>query len=228
MRNLIRSTGLTALLGLPALTGCGNDNYDVAPKSIKEIDPEKRSIEFVIDTSGSMGGVFSGGKLKDAKEVYSIVLDRLNEYNQKNKNLEAGLIEFSSSANVLVNLSPFGYNALKEKISGLSAGGGTAIGIALAQAEREVDTGNGLKSIVLLTDGANENGKSPEEIYQNIIDTNNKSGDITTNLYIIAFDVDKKNFAELEKLGAKVYEAKTAQDLARTLTESLDMALEGK
>ncbi|MBU4241811.1 MAG: hypothetical protein KKF52_01130, partial [Nanoarchaeota archaeon] len=84
----------------------------------------------------------------------------------------------------------------------------------------------GKKYIVLLTDGENNEGKSPEEIFRMINESNEKTGDFKTQLYIIAFDTDKNNFKGLEKLGANVSEAKSVEALVKEMNKNTNLILE--
>lgn len=139
-----------------------------------------------------------------------------------------GLFYFSGNdVKCAVPVGNFNYNLLKSKVNGLEANSNTPHGVSLAYAEREIDkTGYVDKSIVLLTDGMNNIGESPQGIFQSIIKTNESYGDSKTNLYIIAFNTDPEYFNRLKNDGAVVYEAKDGSELSRVLKENAELILE--
>lgn len=207
------------------------DIYDVTPAAVKELDIKKKSLAFIIDTSGSMNDKLNGyKKIDSAKEALMQMLQKYKEHNDKDKDLEAGLFYFSSNNIVIcaVPISPFDYEKISSAVKNLGTSGGTPLGAALAYAERELDRqGTGMsKSIVMLTDGENTVGEEPGKIFRKIKETNEKAQDAPTSLYLVAFNTKKEPFKQLEEIGAKVYEAKNAAELSSTLCNTADMILE--
>ncbi|MEK6963272.1 MAG: VWA domain-containing protein [Nanoarchaeota archaeon] len=124
-------------------------------------------------------------------------------------------------------IGDFDYTTLTNKVSQLSATSGTPLGVSLAYAERSLDQlGDGAKSIVLLTDGQNTNGREPEEVFRQIQATNVQSGDRLTELYVIAFDTNPEYFQGLKDLGAHVFSAQDAGQLSTVLGQTKDLILE--
>jgi len=231
----IRLIGLAALV--LGLAGCDSatdeqsikDMYDTTPAVVRQIDTKKKSIAFVIDTSGSMNDKLNGErKIDSVKKSLDEILKIYNQYSEENNNVEAGVFYFSSyGVKNLVPIEKFDYNKITEKTRGLSADSGTPIGIALAYAERELDKkATGSKNIVLLTDGMSNSGVNPDDVWERILYTNKTIGDSPTNLYIVAFNTSKAYFKELAELGAVIYEAKDASELSQVLKDNTGKILE--
>ncbi len=227
--------GLAALL--LAGSGCEetdeaniNDIYNVTPSEVKQIDNQKKSIAFILDTSASMDNELNGEKKIDsAKKSLKEILNTYKEFNDVYGNVEAGVFHFTDWATVrnLVLIAKFDYNNLVKTINGLSPNSNTPLGISLAYAERELDKkASGRKNIVLLTDGMSNEGRDPDVVWKDIIETNDKIKDSPTTLYIIAFNTDKRYFKKLEELGVTVYEAKDAAGLSEVLRENTSRILE--
>ncbi len=241
MKN-IRLFGLAALV--LALVGCGSatdeqgikDVYDTTPAIVRQIDNKRKSVAFILDTSNSMDYRLNGERKIDiAKKSLDEILKIYKQYNDATGNIEAGLFYFSSEGmmSVVKNLVPIGkfdYNKLTEKFDKLTPQTGTPLGVALAYSERELDTkATGTKNIVLLTDGENSVGKEPYDIWKQILETNTKTGDSPTNLYVVAFNIKenlKKYFDGLKELDVIVYEAKDASELSQVLKDNTGRILE--
>lgn len=109
-----------------------------------------RDMIFVIDTSGSMGGV----SIEQARQGLLLALDRLRPGDRFN------VIEFNSVPNALFTESrPLTTRRLQQAkrfVSGLQAGGGTemhpALSLALTPGDED-ETGH-LRQVIFLTDGA--------------------------------------------------------------------------
>ena len=234
IRNVLYA-GLAALL--LSSSGCTKtdeadikDLYNVTPSAVRQIDNQRRSIAFILDTSGSMYDMLKGErKIDSAKKSLKEILKTYKEFNDANNNIEAGIFYFSGWATVnnLVPVEKFDYLNLVEKISRLEADSNTPLGRSLAYAERELDkNASGKKYIVLLTDGMNNTGREPSSVWKDIIKTNDEAGDSPTTLYVIAFNTNKEYFKGLEELGAIVYEAKDAAGLSEVLKENTRRILE--
>ncbi|MEK6963271.1 MAG: VWA domain-containing protein [Nanoarchaeota archaeon] len=102
----IRAAGLVALL---AMAGCGSgtdetgiqDVYDVTPKVIRPLQPGKKSVSFIVDTSSSMSSRIDGvRKIEAAKQSLQLVLAQYNAHNQQFYDIQAGLFDFGGWARV--------------------------------------------------------------------------------------------------------------------------------
>jgi len=227
--------GLAALAATAAISyaGCKKDTdelhvdnvYDVTNHNIRETDFNRHSAVYIVDTSGSMDENLNGERKIDlAKKSLHEIIDGYNVYDSQHHNLEIGIIKLNgdiATVERVMQLQPFDYNALSFAIDNLEASGGTPLGKALAYAERELDQyATGKRDLVLLTDGANTDGRDPSGVWQSIVTENNGSGDYPTRLSVIAFDTSKRNFAGLEAQGVKVYEAKDGAELQRVLLKN--------
>ncbi len=198
------------------------DYYDVTPKNVRSLKSAEKDIAIIVDTSGSMNDqVDDEKKIVTAKRNLNDMLEGIRDYQQKMQNeIKAGLFYFDDGVvKRSLPISDFDYSRLTTAVNKLEPDGSTPLGYALAYAERELDKhGSGHKSIILLTDGENTVGRNPDQIFSLIQSTNALYGDSQTTLYVVAYDTDKNNFAKLEQLGAKVYEARSASELTSVLT----------
>ncbi len=199
-----------------------DDYYDVTPKEVRPVKSAEKDIAIIVDTSSSMHDRVDGErKLVTAKRNLNDMLEGIRDYQQKMQNeIKAGLFYFDDGVvKRSLPIGDFDYSRLKTAVNKLEPDGSTPLGYALAYAERELDKhGSGQKSIILLTDGENTVGRDPRDVYRVIKSTNVAYNDTQTKLYVIAYDTDKDNFAKLEQLGAKVYEARSASELTSVLT----------
>lgn len=211
----------------PLVVGKVEPEYDVSPKTLSSVDLDTKSVMFVIDTSGSMDDAIKGTrKIDSAKQSLLAILETYKKYNDEHYTVEAGLRDLVSE-DPLAPFGKFDYNLLTSKVQSLGIHGGTPLGLALAGAERDLDAhAHGSKYIVLLTDGENNYGRDPAQIFRLIQDTNQASGDSSTELYVVPFNVSKDRFSRLENLGAHVKEARDGSELLEVLKYDTNMILE--
>ena len=106
---------------------------------------------FVLDRSGSMMGT----PLKTVKQAAHRIMDRLTERDR------ISIIAFDHKAEVLVpNQLATDIPAIKKRIDGLRAGGGTSVDDALKAGIEQLAKGkeDHVSQLLLLTDGENEHG----------------------------------------------------------------------
>jgi len=107
-----------------------------------------REVVFVLDTSGSMAGT----SIRQAREALALALERLVPQDRFN------VIEFNSYAHALFpdsrEATPDQVSRAISRVRGLEARGGTEMASALHLALRGGDTGNTVRQVVFLTDGA--------------------------------------------------------------------------
>lgn len=118
----------------------------------------RREIIFVIDTSGSMGGV----SIRQAKRALEFAIERLRDGDRFN------VIEFNSHTRLLFNLPrPASYMSREQAlrwVAALEAGGGTEMEPALEAALARDSGARGVRQVVFLTDGAVGNGDALFEV----------------------------------------------------------------
>lgn len=115
------------------------------------------NICFVLDCSGSMGGV----PLKTVKQATHKLIDRLTERDR------ISIITFDHKAKVLIENQPAtDLDNIKQKIDSLKAGGGTCIDDGLKAGIAQLASGKDdrVSQLLLLTDGENEHGDNARAI----------------------------------------------------------------
>lgn len=118
------------------------DSYEV---EYTEAGSGLNSICFVVDTSGSMGGA----PIEDAREA-------LNQFlSQVSGTTELALVEFSSSASTLVDLTPSA-SSMKTAVNALGSGGGTDITAGIAESTAVLRNAKGARTMILMTDGQSD------------------------------------------------------------------------
>ena len=107
-------------------------------------------------------------------------------------------------------------------IAKLEADGGTPIGEAMITAKRELDrTGLTRRHLLVVTDGENTDGFSPDRVAQAI---GRRPEAERPSMYFVAFDIDASRFARVRDAGSLVLPAANA----RELNDTLDSLLRGK
>ena len=135
-----------------------------------EIARNSADVVLVIDVSGSMQATdVTPTRLEAAKSAATTLVDQLPA------GYRIALISFSSGATVRQGLTT-DHGAVKSALSALVPGGGTALGTALSLALDQLGAGRGNASgararpamIVVLTDGASNEGVNPLSVVQQI------------------------------------------------------------
>ena len=200
--------------------------YAINQGAVRTVDESVASIAIVADTSGSM----SGRKNAQLREALGMMVDRLDTYRAQGRAIEAGLYGFTASGAAARTLVPFGAfsaDRFRDEIGSLPADGGTPLGRAIAYAERELDEhATGRRSLLLLTDGRNERGRNPVDVFGCVVEANRERADAPTQLYVIAFETDVDYFSGLMDHGAYVRDASGALELQETLLGNIRMILE--
>jgi Ca-activated chloride channel homolog len=132
-----------------------------AARPAVDVQPAGRAgtLELVVDVSGStMADDVAPTRLQAIEQAAMRVLDRVPA------DLRVGLVSFATEAETLVR--PTTDRALVgQRIAGLQANGGTAIGDALQQALDDVRASSPAArgaAVLLFSDGANSTGHDPE------------------------------------------------------------------
>lgn len=135
---------------------------------------DERNIVLVLDTSGSMSGTPIEETKKAATKFVNTILQ---------EDASIGIVTYEDSANQLSDFS-IDKNYLTEIAADISSGGGTNIESGLAEARSMLDSSNAKKKIiVLMSDGAPNEGKEGEELIAYADDI--KQGDIL--IYTLGF-----------------------------------------
>ena len=231
---------LTAALLLPGmLLACGPNarrerSRDAAPEP-ESTAPYQAEVEeslgaavaILIDTSGSMKERAPGDsrrKHEVAKEALDAMLDATDAFIARRPDfpIKIGVYSFSSGVRTLRPIQPYDRAAIKTVLANLPGpGGGTAIGDAMREARPDLyRAGVFRKYLLVVTDGENTNGRSPEDVAREI--WGKSQGGV--QVYFVAFDTSPEKFAFLKDVGGDVIAAGTGADL-RT---ALDGVYQGK
>ena len=139
------------------IKGIGGKVEDLPPDILEKLPRKPLDVVLVIDKSGSMDSTdYPPDRITAAKEAAKIFVNQLKEDDR------VAVVSFSSSTSTVVSFTSDKSSA-RGKIDRISTGGGTAIGegtitaLSVLEKSRE-DT---VKTIILLSDGAHNEGISP-------------------------------------------------------------------
>jgi Mg-chelatase subunit ChlD len=178
------------------------------------------SIAILIDTSGSMkerAGSDSRRKSEIAQEALAAMLDATDAFIARRPDfpIKIGIYSFSSSVRRLRPIQPYDRAAIKSVLASLPGpGGGTAIGDAMREARPDLyRAGTFRKYLLVVTDGENTNGRSPDEVAREI--WTKSQGGVQT--FFVAFDTSPEKFSFLKDVGGDVIGAGTGAELRTAL-----------
>lgn len=186
---------------------------------------------FCLDISGSMGGWIGNKKKIDiSKEAMRKVFTQIASYVQSHpeKKVEVGLCSFDHRVNLLQPLETFDQDKLERMIQPLQPSGNTAIGDAILLAFKEIlKSGVETKAILVMTDGENNRGISPELAVDAIKQDRNNRQVLTADVdvFLIAFDVNASVFEGVKKAGAIVVESRDQKSLEGVLSSIVEQVL---
>ena len=189
----------------------------------------------LIDTSGSMQD-----RVQDTDRILRRKIDiaqraaikLVNQFDafardHADQVIYVGIYEFSqrfkgSSTRTVIKLGPPNPAAAAPAISKMIADGDTPIGDAMIVAKRDIDaTGLSRRHILVITDGENNKGYSPQNVTQ-VIST--QAPEDRASIYFVAFDIAATKFNSVRDSGGLVLAASNESDLQGTL----DYLLSGK
>ncbi len=185
------------------------------------------AVAILVDTSGSMKEKAPGDsrpKYVVAQEALEAMLDATDAFIARRPDfpVKIGVYSFSSGARTLSAIQPYNRDAVRNVLASLPRpGGGTAIGDAMRAARPDLyRAGVFRKYLLVVTDGENTNGRSPEDVVREI--WGKSQGGV--QVYFVAFDTSPEKFAFLKDVGGDVIAAGTGPEL-RT---ALDGVYQGK
>ena len=178
------------------------------------------AVAILIDTSGSMRDLAPGDsrpKYVVAQQALQAMLDATDAFIARRPDfpIKIGIYSFSSSVRVLRPIAPYDRAAIREVLATLPRpGGGTAIGDAMREARPGLYRGGVFrKYILVVTDGENTTGRSPDEVAREIW----RKSEGAVQVYFIAFDTSPEEFGFLKEAGGDVIGAGTADELRQAL-----------
>ncbi len=178
------------------------------------------AVAILIDTSGSMKDRAPGdsrSKYQVAQESIEAMLDATDAFVARRPDfpIKIGLYSFSSSVHQLRPIQPYDRAAIRAALATLPGpGGGTAIGDAMREARPDLyRAGVFRKYLLVVTDGDNTNGRSPDDVAREIF----RKSEGAVQVYFVAFDTSPEKFAFLKEVGGDVIGAGTGTELRTAL-----------
>jgi Mg-chelatase subunit ChlD len=178
------------------------------------------AVAILVDTSGSMKEPAPGDsrpKYVVAQEALGAMLDATDAFIAKRPDfpVKIGVYTFSSSVRVQRPIQPYDKAAVRATIANLPRpGGGTAIGEAMREARPDLyRSGVFRKYLLVVTDGDNTNGRSPDDVAREIF----RKSEGAVQIYFVAFDTSPEKFAFLKEVGGDVIAAGTGAELKTAL-----------
>src|SRR5262245_21257247 len=178
------------------------------------------AVAILVDTSGSMRDVAPGDtrpKYVVAREALEAMLDATDAFVVKRPNfpIKIGVYSFSSSVRTLRPIQAYDRQAVRAALAALPfPGGGTAIGDAMREARPELyRAGVFRKYLLVVTDGDNTTGRSPDDVAYEIF----RKSEGAVQIYFVAFDTSPQKFAFLKQTGGDVIGAGTGSELRQAL-----------
>jgi Ca-activated chloride channel family protein len=193
--------------------------------------PDTVGLFFCLDTSGSMAGMMGKKRKIDiSKDAMRVVFKQIDDYVRANPNkkVKVGICGFSSKPAMVRPLAPFDLKALGSAIEGLRPTSSTAIGDATKMALVELLKSNDeTKAILVMTDGENNVGATPDKVVQAIKQNANNQHLATAgvDVFLIAFDVGGNLFKPVKDAGATVMESRDAASLQSIMTNLVEEVL---
>lgn len=178
------------------------------------------SVAIVVDQSGSMRDAARG----DSRPKYAVARDAILEMlattdsfiaRQPGFPIKVGLFAFAGDVSTLVPIAPYDREALRAALLAMPRpDGGTAIGDAMDVARAALyQSGTIRKYILVVTDGENTDGRSPESVAREIA----RRSDGAVKMYFVAFDIDADKFAFVRGVRGEVLGAGNAVALRASL-----------
>ena len=197
--------------------------------------PEREGLAaaILIDVSGSMeqpAGKGSGvPKIVSARRAALDLVEQFARYadDHKGEPVLLGIYEFSGRAGKpdcreVIAMGPPDRTRAAAAIQQMQPKGGTPIGSAMVIGKLALDsTGLSRRHLLVVTDGENTDGFTPEEVAAAI---GRRPGIEQPSIYFVAFDIAASRFNAVKSSGALVLEAADA----RALNDTLDTLLRGK
>jgi Mg-chelatase subunit ChlD len=198
----------------------GNGPEPEAPYQAEIEEGLGAAVAILVDTSGSMKDKAPGDsrpKYEVAQDALEAMLDATDAFVARRPDfpIKIGVYSFSSGVRVLRPIQPYDRAAIRETLARLPRpGGGTAIGEAMREARPDLyRAGVFRKYLLVVTDGQNTNGRSPEDVARDI--WRKSEGGVQT--YFVAFDTSPEKFSFLKEAGGDVIGAGSGTELRTAL-----------
>ena len=185
------------------------------------------AVAIVVDQSGSMRDTARGDrrpKYVVAREAILEMLATTDSFiaRQPGFPIKVGLFAFASRVSTLAPMAPYDREALRSALLTMPIpDGGTAIGEAMDAARAALyQSGTIRKYILVVTDGENTQGRSPQSVAREIA----RRSDGAVKMYFVAFDIEADKFDFVRGVRGEVLGAGNGV----ALRASLDTIYRGK
>jgi Mg-chelatase subunit ChlD len=209
--------------GRPGRSAIDRDRRDPEPSAPYQSEVEEglgAAVAILIDTSGSMRDDAPGDgrpKFIVAQEAIEAMLDATDAFVARRPDfpIKIGLYTFSSDVRRLRPIERYDRAAIRSALASLPRpGGGTAIGEAMRASRPDLyRSGVFRKYVLVVTDGENTRGRSPDEVTREIW----RKSEGAIQVYFVAFDTSPEKFAFLKEAGGDVIGASTGPELRQAL-----------
>ena len=225
------SAVLAILVLAASITACdGNRRSRVTRDEDTSSSPYQAEVEeglgaavaILIDTSGSMKEAAPGDtrpKAVVAREALEAMFDATESLMAKRPEfaVKVGIYNFSSDASTVLPMQAFNRAAIRDALARVPRpGGGTAIGEAMLAARPDLyRAGVFRKYLLVVTDGENTAGRSPDQIATEIFQKSEQA----VGIYFVAFDTSADRFAFLKQVQGDVIGAGNGPELKKALDQ---------
>ena len=203
----------------------------LAPASPVEERPGLAAV-VLIDVSGSMEQRIRGERTQKIDVARRAALDLVEQFvryakDHPKETVQLSVAEFSArdGEGDVREVIPMGAPDLeraRSAIAAMRAEGGTPIGSAVIHAKRALDaTGLARRHLLVITDGENTNGDSPEAVVAAI---GRRPQVEHPSIYFVAFDIEASRFDDVRNAGGLVLPAGSG----KALGETIDSLLRGR
>jgi hypothetical protein len=152
-----------------------------------------------------------------AREALEAMLDATDGFVTKRPEfpIKIGVYSFSSGVSTVLPLQLYERATVRDALNRLPRpGGGTAIGEAMRSARPDLyRAGVFRKYLLVVTDGENTAGRSPDDVARDIF--RKSEGSVQT--YFVAFDTSPEKFSFLKEVGGDVIGASNSAELRTAL-----------
>lgn len=180
------------------------------------------AIAILFDTSGSMDETAPG----DNRRKHEVALEAVEQMLLATEEVvkarpdfpvKVGIYKFDSSPEVVLPIQPYDRAAVQSALASMPGpGGGTGIGDAMAMARADLyQSGVFRKYLLVITDGENTEGRSPEQVGREI----HRRSQGAVQIYFVAFDTSPEKFGFLKEIQGDVIAANGGDQLRAALSE---------
>lgn len=197
-----------------------NEVVSSAPYQAEVEEGLGAAVAILVDTSRSMREEAPGDfrpKAAVAREALEAMFDATESLVAKRPDfaVKVGIYSFSSHASTVLPIQTFDRTAIRGALARLPRpGGGTAIGEAMRTARPDLyRAGVFRKYLLVVTDGENTSGQSPDEVAREMF----RKSEHGVQIYFVAFDTSADRFGFLKDVQGEVISAGNSAELQKAL-----------